>query len=56
MTGIEHDPEYRGIMPRAFVDMFDLTSALVNQDSRIKIVLRASYIEIYNEEIRDLLS
>ena len=56
MTGIEHDPEYMGIMPRAFVDIFYLTNALLNQDSRVKIVVRASYIEIYNEEIRDLLS
>ena len=56
MTGIEHDPEYRGIMPRAFVDIFELTGAIVNQDARSKIVVRGSYIEIYNEEIRDLLS
>ena len=54
MTGIENDQEYSGIMPRSFEDVYLLTSSLV--DARTKIVIRASYIEIYNEEIRDLLS
>ena len=29
---------------------------MLSTDSRSKVIVKASYIEIYNEEIRDLLS
>eukprot|EP00928_Gymnodinium_smaydae_P048831 TRINITY_DN32700_c0_g1_i1.p1 TRINITY_DN32700_c0_g1~~TRINITY_DN32700_c0_g1_i1.p1 ORF type:complete len:854 (-),score=225.24 TRINITY_DN32700_c0_g1_i1:44-2605(-) len=54
MTGPDDGaPEAQGLLPRAFGHIFaniDTTS----QD--IKYLVRGSYIEIYNEEIRDLLS
>ena len=56
MTGIENDPVYKGIMPRAFEDIYEMAQVMLNTDSRSKVIVKASYIEIYNEEIRDLLS
>ena len=53
MTGIEGDQKQRGVMPRAFEDIF----RNIEQDSvKTQFLVRASYLEIYNEEIRDLLS
>lgn len=43
--------ELEGIMPRSFRDIFDSIS---REDKEFNV--RASYLEIYNEEIRDLLS
>ena len=48
MTGVVDDPEYMGIMPRAFQDVL--------QQQGAKMSVQASYMEVYNEEIRDLLS
>ena len=42
-----------GIVPRAFMQIF---SEIESESSECKYLLRASYLEIYNEEIRDLLS
>ena len=53
MTGVENDEKEKGIMPRAFEDIFDK----INSDSeQTQFLIRASYLEIYNEEIRDLLA
>lgn len=53
MTGVEKDSELRGIMPRAFDDIFQS----IDLDSNTtQFLVRASYLEIYNEEVRDLLS
>ncbi|EFP88630.2 uncharacterized protein PGTG_14835 [Puccinia graminis f. sp. tritici CRL 75-36-700-3] len=41
-----------GIMQRAIEDVFDL----VEQDQDREYVVRASYLEIYNEQLRDLLA
>ena len=41
----------RGIIPRAFQHIFE--SLAVIDDT--KFLVRASYLEIYNEEVRDLL-
>ena len=46
------DPVNKGIMPRAFENIFQQISC----DSKRQYLVRASYLEIYNEEIRDLLS
>ena len=48
MQGI---PSQRGIIPRAFQHIFE--SLAVIEDT--KFLVRASYLEIYNEEVRDLL-
>ena len=53
MTGVEGDAELEGIMPRAFNQIFEM----INSDSeQTQFLIRASYLEIYNEEVRDLLS
>lgn len=44
--------EGRGIIPNSFQHIFERVAVLENQE----FLVRASYLEIYNEEIRDLLS
>ena len=53
MTGVEDDPELQGIMPRSFKDVF---GRIENDSVATQFLVRASYLEIYNEEIRDLLA
>jgi kinesin family protein 3/17 len=52
MEGKPDPPSLRGIIPNSFQHIFDYVSASQNQ----QYLVRASYLEIYNEEIRDLLS
>ena len=52
MEGYPDPPELRGIIPNAFQHIFDHVALGKNE----KYLVRASYFEIYNEEIRDLLS
>lgn len=40
-----------GVIPRVFMHIMDL----VAREERSEILLRCSFLEIYNEEIRDLL-
>ncbi|KAM6961458.1 kinesin family member 3Cb [Aplochiton taeniatus] len=51
MNGMSTDPERRGIVPNSFNHIFTQISRSQNQ----KYLVRASYLEIYQEEIRDLL-
>eukprot|EP00656_Telonema_subtile_P020540 TRINITY_DN2164_c0_g1_i1.p1 TRINITY_DN2164_c0_g1~~TRINITY_DN2164_c0_g1_i1.p1 ORF type:complete len:807 (-),score=268.75 TRINITY_DN2164_c0_g1_i1:182-2602(-) len=51
MQGINDPPEMRGIIPNSFEHVFDNIAA----DQTKEFLVRASYLEIYNEEIRDLL-
>ncbi len=51
MEGVPDPPELRGIIPNSFKHIFDKISVEEKQ-----YLVRASYLEIYNEEIRDLLS
>ncbi|XP_078498705.1 kinesin-like protein KIF17 isoform X3 [Lissotriton helveticus] len=51
MQGIPDPPSQRGIIPRAFEHIFESIQCAENT----KFLVRASYLEIYNEEIRDLL-
>ncbi|KAJ8259643.1 hypothetical protein GJAV_G00171800 [Gymnothorax javanicus] len=51
MQGVADPPAQRGIIPRAFEHIFE--SIQCAEDT--KFLVRASYLEIYNEEIRDLL-
>ncbi|CAM9193777.1 unnamed protein product [Phaeothamnion confervicola] len=52
-----HDPhtrkEYRGIIPRAIEQIFGHIQA--HASPRIRFLVRASYLQIYNEAISDLL-
>ncbi|XP_060578330.1 kinesin-like protein KIF17 isoform X2 [Ruditapes philippinarum] len=51
MQGIHDPPTQRGIIPRAFDHVFETVSCADDT----KFLIHASYCEIYNEEIRDLL-
>ncbi|XP_055957716.1 kinesin-like protein KIF3B [Patella vulgata] len=52
MQGIKEDPELRGVIPNSFEQIFQHISRSQNQ----QYLVRASYLEIYQEDIRDLLS
>lgn len=52
ITGVPDDPDNRGIMLRAFDNIFEQ----IGCDSTRQYLVRASFLEIYNEGIRDLLS
>lgn len=52
MEGLRNDPEKRGIIPNSFLHIFNHIARSTNQ----QYLVRASYLEIYQEEIRDLLS
>ncbi|XP_070566680.1 osmotic avoidance abnormal protein 3-like isoform X2 [Ptychodera flava] len=52
MQGIQDPPTQRGIIPRAFEHIFEN----IGVSETMKYLVHASYLEIYNEEIRDLLS
>ncbi|GFS24814.1 kinesin-like protein [Elysia marginata] len=51
MQGVTNPETQRGIIPRAFAHIFETTSL----QQGTKFLIHASYLEIYNEEIRDLL-
>ncbi|XP_063957027.1 kinesin-like protein KIF17 isoform X1 [Lytechinus pictus] len=51
MQGITDPATQRGIIPRAFEHIFEN----IQVAEGLKYLVRASYLEIYNEEIRDLL-
>lgn len=51
INGVPKDPVLKGIMPRSFEAIFNQ----IQSDSSKEYLVRASYLEIYNEEIRDLL-
>ncbi|KNC51999.1 kinesin-II 95 kDa subunit [Thecamonas trahens ATCC 50062] len=52
MEGVFGDKALRGIIPNAFHHIFQHIGDSVDQ----QYLVRASYLEIYNEDIRDLLS
>uniref|UniRef100_A0AC34FGW0 Kinesin motor domain-containing protein n=1 Tax=Panagrolaimus sp. ES5 TaxID=591445 RepID=A0AC34FGW0_9BILA len=52
MEGIRDDQDLRGVIPNAIDHIFRHISQSTNQ----QYLVRASYLEIYQEEIRDLLS
>ncbi|KAG8430876.1 hypothetical protein GDO86_019820 [Hymenochirus boettgeri] len=51
MQGVWAEPEKRGVIPNTFDHIFTQISRSQNQ----QYLVRASYLEIYQEEIRDLL-
>ncbi|XP_056158064.1 kinesin-like protein KIF3B [Lampris incognitus] len=53
MQGAWRDPEQRGVIPNAFDHIFTHIS---RSQSDKQYLVRASYLEIYREEIRDLLN
>lgn len=51
MEGIRTDPEKRGVIPNSFEHIFSHIARSQNK----QYLVRASYLEIYQEEVRDLL-
>ncbi|XP_071353635.1 kinesin family member 3Cb [Trachinotus anak] len=51
MQGVSNDPDKRGVIPNSFQHIFTQISRTQNQ----KYLVRSSYLEIYQEEVRDLL-
>jgi len=52
ITGSSSDFKYRGIIPRTISELYSQIKSKYDQE----IVVRVSYVEIYNEQIFDLLS
>ena len=52
MQGVAKPPGQRGIIPRAFEHIFDAIDA---SGENMKYLVHASYLEIYNEDLHDLL-
>lgn len=50
------DDAEKGILPRACVLLFDMLSAKQKEDDQFQSTVLASYLEIYNEKVYDLLS
>ena len=52
MLGVPSDPDQRGIIPNCFAHIFGFID---EKNDGMKFLVRCSYLEIYNEEIHDLL-
>ena len=52
VSGVRSDPDLRGSIPRSFEYIYKHIARTKDQ----QYLVRASYLEIYQEEIRDLLS
>ncbi len=52
MEGVRSNQELRGVIPNSFDHIFNHIARSTNA----QFLVRASYLEIYQEEIRDLLS
>jgi len=51
MEGVRSNPELKGIIPNSFAHIF----SHISKNPAFKFLIRVSYLEIYCEEIRDLL-
>ncbi|KAI3381798.1 hypothetical protein SNEBB_000846 [Seison nebaliae] len=51
MEGVRHIPEERGVIPHSFAHIFNT----IKENGKQMFIVRASYLEIYKEDIRDLL-
>ena len=58
MQGRNEPVELRGIIPNSFDHIFDhiAVASAGPKEKRTEFLVRVSYLEIYNEEIRDLLA
>ena len=52
MEGDRTRPELKGIIPNSFAHIF---GHIAKAEENVKFLVRVSYLEIYNEEVRDLL-
>lgn len=51
MEGLVDPPNLRGLIPRTFEHIFKIIAGTPG----VQFLVRASYLELYNEEVRDLL-
>ncbi|OON13632.1 kinesin motor domain protein, partial [Opisthorchis viverrini] len=51
IQGVKDDPQLRGVMPNSFYHIFEH----ISKSKDAEYLVRASYLEIYKEELRDLL-
>jgi hypothetical protein len=49
-TGCKNDPTQKGIIPKSFEQIF----SDISRSSNVQYLVRASYLEIYQEEIRQV--
>uniref|UniRef100_A0A0N5BCT8 Kinesin-like protein n=1 Tax=Strongyloides papillosus TaxID=174720 RepID=A0A0N5BCT8_STREA len=52
MQGTESIPGQRGLVPRSFEHIFDAVATTIDS----KFIVKVSYVEIYNEDLKDLLN
>ena len=52
----DFDNELWGVIPRCLRYIFDLVSQKSDEDPGTRFSIRASYLEIYNEQVQDLLN
>jgi len=52
MLGVSEDDELRGIIPRAFRHINNIVSTSKDK----KYLVQCSYLEIYNEDVHDLIA
>ena len=55
MMGARDSEVLQGLIPRVISLLWECVQAFLDENSKHDCVLKASYLEIYNEEIRDLL-
>ncbi|KAG2218460.1 hypothetical protein INT45_003004 [Circinella minor] len=57
-TGLENtnDPENEGIVPRCILELFEKLQERADQDPEYKYEVAVSFLELYNEELIDLLN
>ena len=53
MMGVVNDPNLRGVIPNAFEHIFGF---IQSEGTSKRFLVRCSFVEIYNEEVRDLLT
>ena len=52
MEGVRSVPELRGVIPNSFAHIF---GHIAKAEGDTRFLVRVSYLEIYNEDVRDLL-